>query len=65
MGRTLTDQEAIDRLAKASAVLGDEPGATVRAQTALTTARVAVSILMLGLEQASEEETDVVPGVLP
>lgn len=63
-GRKLTDEEALVRLERASAALGDEPAETVRAQTALTTARAAVSILMLGLEAAAEDGVDEVPGVL-
>lgn len=63
-GRKLTDEEALQRLEQASAVLGDEPCETVRANTALTTARMAVSMLMLGLEQAAEEDSDEVPGVI-
>lgn len=63
-GRKLTDQEALDRLARASLVLGDEPGQTVRANTALEAARQAVSILIIGLEIAGEEETDTVPGII-
>ena len=63
-GRKLTDEEALRRLERAARELGDEPAETVRAQTALTTARVAVSMLMLGLEQAAEEKSDTVPGVL-
>jgi uncharacterized protein YbjQ (UPF0145 family) len=63
-GRKLTDDEALRRLEQASRILGDEACVTVRAQTALTTARAAVSILMLGLEAAAEDGADEVPGVL-
>lgn len=65
MGRTLSDDEAVDRLVRAADALGEEPGETARAQTALTVARSAMRMLILGLEQASAEETDDVPGVLP
>jgi DNA polymerase III epsilon subunit-like protein len=63
MARKLSDQEALDRLARASDALGVDPGETVRAHTALTTARAAVSLLMLGLEKAAEDGADEVPGV--
>jgi hypothetical protein len=63
-GRTLTDDEAADRLARASAALGDEPGETVAGDTALQAARRAVTLIMLGLEQASEQGSETVPGVL-
>jgi hypothetical protein len=57
-GRKLTDQDALDRLERASAVLGDEPAETVQAQTALTVARSAMTMLMLGLEGAVDGDCD-------
>lgn len=65
MARTISDDEALARLAAASEALGEEGGATVRGHTALTTARAAVSMLMLGLEQAIDEDADEVRGVAP
>jgi len=61
MGRKLSDQEALDRLAKASDVLGVEPGETVAADTALTTARRAMLMLMLALEGAADEPSPLSP----
>jgi hypothetical protein len=55
MGRKLSEQEALDRLASASDVLGVEPGETVAADTALTAARQAMVLLMLGLEGAADD----------
>lgn len=55
MGRKITDQEALDRLAKASDVLGVEPCETVAADTAMTVARNALTVLMLGLEGAADD----------
>ena len=65
MARTISDDQALARLAAASEALGEEPGATVRGNTALTTARAAMSMLILGLEQAIEEDADEVSGVAP
>lgn len=56
MGRKLSDQEALDRLARASDALGVEPGETVAADTALETARTAMTMLILSLEGAGEDE---------
>lgn len=63
-GRKLSDDEALRRLERASSALGDEPGETVRANTALEAARRAVSILIIGLELAAEDDSDVVPGII-
>lgn len=54
--KALSDAEAADRLARASTALGDEPGASVQAETALAAARKALTMLMLGLEQAGDPE---------
>ncbi len=55
--RKLSDQEALDRLARASDALGVEEGATVPGNTALEAARRAVTMLLLGLEGAGEPPT--------
>ncbi len=62
--RLLTDDEIADRLARASGVLGEEAAETARGNTVLAVARRAVSVLMLGLEMAADDETDEVPGVI-
>lgn len=61
--RPLSDNEAHDRLSAAREVLGDVPGETVRADTALKAARQALSGLALALLFASETGADKVPGV--
>jgi hypothetical protein len=60
----LTDTEAYDRLFNARRALGDEEGETVRATTALKTARRALAMLQFALLQASEENSDHVEGVI-
>jgi hypothetical protein len=45
----LSDNASDDRLKAARAILGDEPGATIEADTALTAARKALELLSLGL----------------
>ncbi len=52
--KPLSDNEADDRLKAAREALGDAPGATVAANTALEAARRALSLLSLGLISASE-----------
>jgi hypothetical protein len=47
--RPLSDNEADDRLKAALSALGEAPGVTVAADTALTAARKALSLLSLGL----------------
>lgn len=51
----LSDSEAGDRLSKAQDALGDEPGASVAADTALSAARKALRLISLGLIVAGEE----------
>lgn len=60
----LTDTEAYDLLFKAREALGDQEAETVRANTALTTARRALAMLQFALLQASEQNTDHVEGVI-
>lgn len=48
----LSDNAAHDRLHKAQEVLGTAPGATTAADTALTAARKALSLIALALIQA-------------
>jgi len=60
----LTDTEAYDLLFNARQALGDRDAETVRADTALTTARRALSMLQFALLQASEQNTDHVEGVI-
>lgn len=59
------DEEAAGLLIRACDVLEGAEGATVRAQTALEAARRALVILTLGLEQATAEDSETVPGLLP
>lgn len=47
--KPLSETEADDRLKAAHAALGDAPGATVAADTALTAARKALTLISLGL----------------
>jgi len=47
--RPLSDNEADDRLKAALNALGEAPGVTVAADTALAAARKALSLLSLGL----------------
>lgn len=61
----LSDNQAGDRLHAALEALGDAPGATVRADTALKAARRALSLFQLGLLMASEKGDDTLPGVRP
>jgi hypothetical protein len=51
--KPLSDNQADDRLKTALAALGQAPGATVRADTALTAARKALALLSMGLITAS------------
>jgi hypothetical protein len=51
--RPLSDNEADDRLKAALNALGEAPGITVAADTALAAARKALSLLSLGLIAAS------------
>lgn len=60
----LTDEQAYDLLFNARRALGDQEAETVRADTALTTARRALAMLQFALLQASEENTDHVEGVI-
>lgn len=61
--KPLSDNQAHDVLTEARRALGNSPGATVRADTALKAARQALSGLALALLVASENETDRVDGV--
>jgi hypothetical protein len=65
MSQPLSDNEAHDRLTAALEALGDAPGATRRADTALSAARKALRMLGFGLLYASEKGIDDVPGVKP
>jgi hypothetical protein len=58
--RKLSDTEAHDRLMAAMDVLGDDEGATQRADTALMAARKALALISYGLVAAMEkaEPTD-------
>lgn len=60
----LTDTDAYDLLFNAREALGDQEAKTVRANTALTTARRALTMLQFALLQAGEENTDHVEGVI-
>lgn len=61
--KPLSDNEAHDALTEARRALGEAPGETVRADTALKAARQALSGLALALLWASETGSDEVPGV--
>jgi len=61
----VTDEEAADLLIRACGVLEGATGETVRGQTALEAARRSLVILTLGLEVATDEESDEVQGMLP
>ena len=63
--KPLSDNQAHDALLAARAALGEAPGETVRADTALKAARQALSGLALALLYASEVGSDDVPGVKP
>lgn len=60
----LTDNEVYDLLFNAREALGDQDAETVRANTALTTARRALSMLQFALLQAAEQNADHVEGVI-
>lgn len=62
--KPLSDTEAHDRLCAASEALGDAPGATVRANTALQAARQALSLLQFGLVAAMDKNEDRIASVL-
>ena len=62
--KALSDNEAHSRLVAAREALGDAPGATKRANTALEAARRAMTILQLGLVAASEANSDQVEGII-
>lgn len=62
--KPLSDNQAHDLLTEARRALGDAPGDTVRADTALKAARQALSGLALALLYASEAGSDEVPGVI-
>ncbi len=63
MAPKLTDTEAYDLLFDARRALGDRPAETVRANTALDTARQALSMLQFALLKAAESGADHVEGV--
>lgn len=52
--RPLTDTEAHERLTAAREAIGDRPGASVHADTALTAARKALVLLTLALVTATD-----------
>jgi hypothetical protein len=59
----LSDDAAYERLVDALNALGNEPGATVRADTAIKAARRSINLLMFGLLAAQASGSDKVPGV--
>ena len=63
--KPLSDNQAHDRLSAALEALGEEPGETTRADTALEAARKALSMIAFGLLWASEKNIDDVPGIRP
>lgn len=62
--RRLSDDDVYDLLFNARQALGDQEAETVRADTALTTARRALAMLQFALLQASEQNADHVEGVI-
>jgi hypothetical protein len=63
MIKPLSDNQIDDRLYAALEKLGDEPGETIRGNTAIEAARQALVGLRLGLVWAAEKAQDHVPGV--
>lgn len=61
--KPLSDNQAHDLLTEARRILGNAPGETTRADTALKAARQALSGLAIALLYASETGSDQVPGV--
>ena len=61
--KPLSDNQAHDALTEARRALGEAPGETVRADTALKAARQALSGLALALLVASEAGSDHVDGI--
>lgn len=59
----LSDNQAHDALTEARRALGEAPGATIRANTALEAARRVLSGLSISLLIASEEESDDIAGI--
>lgn len=64
MSGSLSDNEIDDRLYTALEKLGDEPGDTIRGNTAIETARQALACLRLGLLWSMEKGEDTIPGVI-
>jgi len=65
MPAPLSDDEVYEALHRALLALGTAGGATIRADTALKTARKALTILEMGLLKAMEEGKDEVEGIKP
>lgn len=63
VSKPLSDNEAHERLVKAREVLGDEPAETLRSNTALRAARIALGGLQFGLVKAMDENADTIDGV--
>lgn len=61
--KPLSDNQAHDALVEARRALGDAPGQTVRANTALEAARKTLAGLALALLVASESGADEIAGV--
>lgn len=59
----LSDDAAYERMANALNALGNEPGETVRADTAIKAARRSLNLLMFGLLAAQEAGSNKVPGI--
>lgn len=63
MSKPLSDNRAHDLLTEARRILGDAPGETTRADTALQAARRTLTGLAFALLVASEKGSDEVSGV--
>ena len=61
----LSEDEAYQRLWKARQALGDEPGATMLADTTLAAARRSLTLLQLGLLKSQEDRRDDNAAVIP
>lgn len=62
--KPLSEEDALRLLSKALAVLGDERFESARADTALTTARLALSVLAASLTNAIEQNEEELRGVI-
>lgn len=62
--KPLSDNQVHDALYAAEQALGTAPGATVRGNTAIVTARNALRMLQIGLVAAMDKNADRIEGVI-